>query len=305
MRLYFHTINAPKMLAKHLKNNTKITLNKCQNCFAKAAGYRDWFDLDNICKSGEFKDRTNDLNIDQLTNFILELSSLLEADIGDVQFSLSQTNILNSPRSLEQQLELRALLFRRTTIPDLGRRQPGSVGKFKYDNKPILLRIFGELTTGLTDRCIETMLADFEFVSPRQKIPLFIPSSLYLVYGTWTESDGSKVLHSRDYLPLWRIRNDKKPERLNPADWIDHDHSKDEWFWDDSTAPWDNPKRLAEEHSRLKNYGINGIPKLVEILPLRIFQEQARSNKWAAQERFGTTSNRAHLQISPSNEMLN
>ncbi len=69
-----------------------------------------------------------------------------------------------------------------------------------------------------------------EITVPRMPIPKFEPMILRLAYGVWTEEDGSKVLFSRGYYPLWR----KSPERhVTPEDpwrWIPH--IKTEWFWD-------------------------------------------------------------------------
>ena len=298
MRLFFHSVDGAKMMAKRLASSTGQPLSKCQNMFAKAAGYRDWFDLNQNCAVGWDASWENDLGNDQLATLIIGLAELLEAEVGDVQFALTQTGIMQGGRqSLEQQLALRAILFRNTSIPDLGDRQPGAVGKCKYDHLAMILRSFGGLTRVIRDRCVDTGVAEFEFVTPRASIPLFIPTALYLAYGSWTERDGSTVIHSRDYLPLWRLRSGHNPERLNPADWIEHDDHYDSWFWQDHNAPWENAKRIAEEQKRLQSFGIYGLPKLVEILPDLIFHPGHTNCRGAAKARFGETSNSSHVGI--------
>ena len=66
MRLFFHSVDGAKMMAKRLASSTGQPLSKCQNMFAKAAGYRDWFDLNQNCAVGWDASWENDLGNDQL-----------------------------------------------------------------------------------------------------------------------------------------------------------------------------------------------------------------------------------------------
>ncbi len=61
--------------------------------------------------------------------------------------------------------------------------------------------------------------AYFEVVTPRFPLPDFVPSRIWLPYGVWKLSDGSEVLFSRDYLPMWRVSSERT-ERLAPRLWI-------------------------------------------------------------------------------------
>jgi hypothetical protein len=73
------------------------------------------------------------------------------------------------------------------------------------------------------------------------------------------------VLFSRDYAPLWRLRDGHPPQQVSPIERIRH---RDQvWFWEDATAPWDDPMRLVEEEARLASLGIDGLPLLVDLLP--------------------------------------
>ena len=85
------------------------------------------------------------------------------------------------------------------------------------------------------------------FSIPRTPLPIFIPDRLRFIYGVWTEPDGAKVLHSRDYAPMWRLRKGQPPQQVPAAEWIKY--VKEEWFWNDSTAPWDSRRRIAEEEA--------------------------------------------------------
>ena len=62
-----------------------------------------------------------------------------------------------------------------------------------------------------------------DFSVPREQLPIFFPGALRFAYGFWTEPDGGKVLYSRDYAPMWRLRDDRPPQMLSPFEWIRHE----------------------------------------------------------------------------------
>ena len=83
------------------------------------------------------------------------------------------------------------------------------------------------------------------------------------------KNDGSKVLYSRDYKPLWRLLAGKNPERLQP--WVRIKRIESQNFWDDSNTPWWSSHRREEEEQRLLDFGIRSLPKLVDTLPDLVF----------------------------------
>jgi hypothetical protein len=97
-------------------------------------------------------------------------------------------------------------------------------------------------------------------------LPPFLPLRLHLAYGVWTEPGGAKVLFSRDYAPMWRLRDGLPPQQVAPTDWIRFE--RQDFFWEDATAPWEDLGRIEQEEARLKLHGINGLPALVDLLPL-------------------------------------
>ena len=301
MRTIFNNIDLLKRIAKRISACTGLPLSKCQEALASAIGYRNWHELWQTTAGIGTVSLPLTLTLDEHADLIVKIASILDAQAGDVQFALCDAGICSPDgQGLAFQHDLRALVFRKASIPDRGWRQAGSVGKLKYDATPMILRSFGSLVSAVSHGSYSMGVADFEFVTPRQKIPLFIPSRLYLAYGSWTEADGALVLHSRDYLPLWRIRPDSRPERLNPADWINHDDNKDQWFWEDYNAPWESIKRQKEEISRLKSYGVRGMPLLAEVLPDLIFHSTPINARGAAKLRFGGTSNRLITALNES-----
>jgi len=140
--------------------------------------------------------------------------------------------------------------------------------------EPAILKKFGRPTHLVTHRSADTWVADFEITIPRKPLPLFIPARLKLAYGYWTEADGSEVLFSRDYKPLWRLTDGRNPERLQPWLWIDK--VEHEWFWDDTNTPWRSPRRLQEEERRLHEFGVVALPKLADILPDIVFNKMTK-----------------------------
>jgi hypothetical protein len=293
MRINYRSIDDSKRLAKAVARETGLPLSKCQESVSTSSGYRNWFELANCVKPPSFPVKST-LTVDEEAQFVLRLSSALSASMIQISRAVSASGLFCEDDRLTRSLNLAPKLFRATSIPDIGKRQPGSVGKFKYDNEPVILRKFGQPTEVLFQRAFDSIMADFEYVTPRTPIPLFVPAALYVAYGAWTLADGSKVLHSRDYLPLWHVKQGNRPVAANPADWVDY--VAYEYFWDDRSAPWESARRLSEERQRLVDFEITGLPNLVEILPDLIFSDRPRSIRGAAESRFGATSNRSHLE---------
>jgi hypothetical protein len=271
MRIGFPTLIRPKNAAKILSRQTGLALSRCQAAIARGCGYRDWHDLERSKTEESTPDQrlSRDNFVDRQVTLTLQIADALGIDHGEVQFALSTARLTGDRVShVSEQLDIRAGCYRRTSLPETGRRQRGSIGKVKspgWNSEIVILKKFGRPTDIITHKSPNSGVADFEYQAPRQSLPLFIPMRLYLVYGSWTERDGSVVLYSRDYLPLWRLREGKKPERANPWEWIRFDHQRG--FWDDSNTPWRCPSRHNEELARIAAYGICGLPLLVEALP--------------------------------------
>ena len=144
----------------------------------------------------------------------------------------------------------------------------------------------------ITHKTPETTVADFEVEYPERPLSLFVPARLKLAYGVWTEEDGSKVLFSRDYKPLWRLTHGRRPERLRPWLWIEWIESQH--FWDDRNTPWWSVRCREEEENRLRGFGIRCLPKLVDTLSDLIFDNDVRSvgaavERMAERERFAAS----------------
>jgi hypothetical protein len=125
----------------------------------------------------------------------------------------------------------------------------------------------GRLVQIITDnRC--GVCSRHEIRIPQTPLPAFLPRRLRLAYGVWTEPSGAKVLFSRDYAPMWRLRDGEPPQQISPIEWIKFEHQ--EWFWEDATAPWEDRRRISEEEARLKSFDITGLPALIDLLPIMV-----------------------------------
>jgi hypothetical protein len=165
-----------------------------------------------------------------------------------------------------------------SAVATAGWRQRGSIGKLKSSGRNgelVILKRIEHVTYVLTHKSPDSIVANFEFASPIRQAPLFIPMRLHLSYGAWTEKDGTRVLFSRDYKPLWRLKAGETPARLNPWDRIQFE--KQEWFWDDTTTPWSNEARFEHEMNRLQDFGVTALPRLVETLPYLVLRDDLTS----------------------------
>jgi hypothetical protein len=274
MRLNFHNIEQPKRIAKNLAKRSTAKLSASQAAVAKIAGYKDWHDLSKALAHENHCPLFEDASIEVQAKLIVEAAEFLLLDAGEVQFAFSEAGAFKSlASSYAHQLDLRARCFRLTSIPDLGAKQPGSVGIAKcWKNEPVILKKYGPGISCISNKHWNSHIADFEYRTPRTPPPLFVPRRLFVLYGMWIEADGSKVLYSRDYEPIWRIRDGRRPERtklteiIQPVERIG--------FWDDTSTPWRSEERYAEEIERIKSYGIIGLPQKVELLPSLIRDDQ-------------------------------
>lgn len=278
MRLYFPNLSRPKKAAKHLANLLNCTLSQSQRSIAHACGYRDWHDLelnhststasllDQNLPPAEFIRRQVDL--------ALSVADFLSVPDGDAQFALAQSHLCgDKPTALEDQIAIRLAIWRRTTLPPAKRRERGATGILKSSGRngeAVILRSFGKPTSIVTNQNIGGV-ADFEYISPKAPPPLFLPLRLYLPYGYWTEEDGAQVVFSRDYKPMWRLRNGARPERLAP--WLRIKWKQQSFLWADRSTPWSNrdARRMLDEF--LRKNEIRMLPILADALPLLVHND--------------------------------
>lgn len=280
MRFHFPNLTRPKKAAKHLASVfSDISLSSIQRAVAVACGYRDWHELevshgaaestvlDEQLPEGAFRERAIALS--------RSLAAALNVHDGDVQAALPDMRLTgNRPFTFDDHEAIRTACWRAGPIPWQSGRHPGVIFRIKSagfsKTEPHWWRK-SRGGVGFIDHSTSNgACATFEAVVPRTRIADFVPRRLWLPYGWMDMEDGSRVLFSRDYLPLWRIA-DGKVERLKPTAEM-HVYRDRQWF-PESGKPWSHgPAREAAERM-LAEYGITAFPRLADVLPIMIMDE--------------------------------
>lgn len=278
MPIIFPNLDRAKKSAKALASvSDAIPLNVAQRAVARLGGYRDWHDLEVCLKRGGLAKAigipvSHELDLQNVANLALQVADQLRTDWSTALYAMSIAHLPGVRlESLAEYEQIWLLLMVQGCDFTGQRKTPGSIVKMKVDGRmghPGYLRAYGGVTYLVTDVSIDTGVADFQVSFPRKPIDPFVPVRLKYAYGCWLEEDGAKVLFSRDYKPLWRLREGRRPERLEPWLWIyktDEQH-----FWGDTNPPWYTKKRQEEERARLSEFGITALPKLTDVLPSAI-----------------------------------
>jgi hypothetical protein len=274
MRIHFQNSTRPKKAAKAVSGATGRSLSACQHAIAKACGYRDWHELEgSFSASANESFSSENYSSDPIeieAKLVEAITRSLDTNAGDVQYALAVSRLTgNRPANMFETLEVRRKLFETIELTTVHRHKRGAIGKLKApgrNGEHVILREYGRTTRIITHKSASTEVPYFQYVSPRRTPSLFIPMRLYVPYGVWTEADGAKVLFSRNYKPLWRLRDGHAPERVFPWLWIQY--VEQSHFWRDANTPWSNPDTYKGEMARLEAFGIRALPILVEALPL-------------------------------------
>jgi len=273
MRIFYPNLERPKKAAQRLSARLPhVKLHLAQKAVAKALGYVDWHNLetshaerpptplDQCWSTAEFQTI--------VLKAVADIASVTGATDGDVLYALCGARLTGDRDwELEDHVTLRLDLWRRANVFGSARRSPGSVIRMKERGRSpriCYLCKFGQPTRVLYDTGIGHC-ADFEAVVPRQKLCEFLPARLWQPYGVWKLRDGSEVVFSRDYFPMWRV-SDLGVERLPPWLWIEgiesHRHflGPKDWMW------WDEFTR-SRGLAFLAEHEIRGLPILSDALP--------------------------------------
>lgn len=262
MRISISDPSRAKTAAKALARlSPAAKLATVHEALARAVGYRDWHEL-----SASALTTTPATEAEGLFGIILRLSEALDLDPGDVQYTLDKAGLLTTaPLSLEAHFGLCSAIWRRRFGPP-GRGKPGTVVKVKAHGRiqPAYLLQAGRPTFLLFDTGPGSR-ADFEVITPRTPLPDYVPSHLWLPYGYWTLADGSEVIFSRDYFPLWRMTTDYV-ERLDPWLWI-KDIATTHHFAGSKVEVWHSGSAQQAALRHLAKRRIHALPRLVSIMP--------------------------------------
>jgi hypothetical protein len=266
MRILFSDLGRPKAATKYLARlSAQLKLSSTQEALARAAGYRDWHDLTANVQPGQTWPQFS--NSVATVPVILALADELGLTAGDVQFALTKARLFGTAWSLENQLEACSSIWRQRVLGPPGRGKPGTVVKVRVSGlpaRPAYLRLAGRPSWVVYDTGPGTC-ADFEVVTPRTPLADFVPTRLWLPYGYWTLKDGSQVVFSRDYLPMWRVTL-AAVDRLEPWYWI-NGIAGEFHFAGSGAGRWSSGPAREQALAHLKKHRIAGLPRLVDIMP--------------------------------------
>jgi len=261
MRIGFNGTDRPKAAAKLIARTAGgVRLNAAQDAIAKATGHRDWHEL-----AGAVKGAADGIDNETATACITAVADALGVGTGAVQYALTKSRVLTG-MTIDRSLAIQARIWRERLFGAGARGRPGTVVRVRSpgeDQRGYLLRP-GRPTYVMLDGGIG-MRADFEVTTPRQPLPDFIPSRLWLPYGFWTLADGSIVTFSRDYMPMWRTANDGTG-RMDP--WLRIEGIKTETHFSKQagTVDWAGGRARELALTHLKEHRISCLPRLVDAM---------------------------------------
>jgi hypothetical protein len=273
MRVFFPNLERPKKAAQRFAAHLPgVKLHLAQIAIARAVGYENWHELE---RSHTEQAPTPLDQFWQETDFrthaagmITEVAAAISLLEGDVLYALSNARLTGDRIwTLDDHKAIRLALWRTANVFGSTRHAPGTIIRMKSDGSPAricYLCRYERPTRVLYDTGIG-VCADFEVVVPREKLPEFLPSRLWLPYGIWTLRDGSDVVFSRDYFPLWRVSG-VNVERLPPWLWIE-DIKDQQAFMGMHGWDWSGVFARAQALDYLMRHNVRGLPILSEALP--------------------------------------
>ncbi|OUS20979.1 hypothetical protein A9Q95_12170 [Rhodobacterales bacterium 59_46_T64] len=251
------------------------SLSACQTILAKATGHRD------LHHAQALQARPESYPTEASSAMQVEILSCLEKASGNKPCllidALQRARFFGPKTDPKNALNVRAELYSKE-FPATSRRAIGSPCKIKEEGRPerrALLVSRGEerydTCEAMTDHGIFTC-GGLELIQHRTG-QFFIPMRFWMPYGIWTEEDGSKVLFSRDYCPLWRIQEGRAPVQDDPnrvVGFIDQ-----RWYFDETSFNQTADVARKRGLEILREYRVVSVPKLVEWLP-----ECLKQKKW-------------------------
>jgi hypothetical protein len=269
MRIRFKSTTRVKKLAGNLVDHSELKHGQALDIVAHLCGYQNYNELLNLTNSLAVE-TVPDVTFSTQQRIALVGKLAVEAKIshGDAIDALENSRLLGEKSiGMKELIAIRAELFSQEYRQDSTKHKKGEIGKLRNlmsGEKVGILREYGKPTRVITHKSADSTVANFEYTTPNSALPFFIPMRLYLPYGHWIEKDGSWVLFSRDYFPLWRISKPKSPERLDPSERIEFDSAN--YYWGEHRDPYSNGALYDDLIEELENHGIRSLPRSVEIL---------------------------------------
>lgn len=237
-------------------------LSKCHTALARALGFRDLHQVQALQANGVACVKPT---IPEKVAVISGLHHELGIDIGALLDALFRTRFFGTEADPATALSVRERLFEKnfsfSDHPFLG--APCRVVSGGASSRAMVIERVendSDPSYAMVDKNI-TQCAWWE-MKTHHSDHFFIPNRFWVPYGYWIEKDGAKVIFSRDYCPLWRIREGAAPERDDPDRWVEF---VEQGMFHDEGAP---VVELFEESLEvLRAHRVVSLPKLVEWFP--------------------------------------
>jgi hypothetical protein len=263
MRILFPNLSRPKAATNWLTRlSPQVKLSAAQEAVARATGYRDWHEL-----AGSPRGAPPAFDLLTAQRVILLVADALALMPGDVQYAVAKARLLGVPWQLDDHLALTTRIWRERLFGSPARGKPGTIVKVRANGETQHAYVSrGGRPTHVVYETGLGICADFEAVTPRIPLADFVPTRLWLPYGHWTLRDGSEVIFSRDYLPLWRIA-EGTVDRVDPWLWIEGIVERTDFSSQLGTVRWERgpAREMALDH--LARHRIFEVPRLVHALP--------------------------------------
>jgi len=242
------------------------SLSACQAALARATGHRDVHHMQALQAKGHLvASATTDVRASIVSN-LYKITGLRAGDLLD---ALIRARFFDGSPDPAMSLAVREAMFD-ADFADRGRHAVGSSCRIKasgYNDQRALVVERGEGPNSRSRAMMDHNI--YSFVS--REMPayragsVFIPLRFWMPYGFWVEEDGSKIIFSRDYCPLWKIQEGKSPLRDDPdreVMFIDQQRFFDEGSF---TGPIDDVMEQGMEI--LRQHRVVSLPRLVEWFP--------------------------------------
>jgi len=135
--------------------------------------------------------------------------------------------------------------------------------KASFGSIAVVLSCRGNAATLFTDAGKEDVQRQ-QFSVPVKPVRDAIPMRLRLPFGYWCLEDGTRILYSRDFCPLWCIDTQGYAQPVLP--WWSFETVAEERYWDHRNAPWRNRETELDMESLLQSLGATSDPYLADAL---------------------------------------
>lgn len=274
----YHSIADLTKVAYYFAEVLGISPSEVKQAIVEAHYCDDWADIERSWYTNVRNHPDHDMSCQGIDHpavgIIHALCPYLPISEGEALYHLGVSRLItNHIWDIDEHWTARAQLWQHEGVFGYGHARPGTVVHVRLSDS---VTHPGYLCANPDPEGAEIVLlshglghfADSEVSTPLGRLPKFLPSRLWLPYGKWKLRDGSEVVFSRDYCPLWKIGKievGRIPPWLKVTDIV-----SESFFRTSPDEDWASGKAYEQAVAYLNQHRVAGLPILVEILPLLI-----------------------------------